>query len=82
MIPPTLVPSAAGPNLQREVSTLTSLLESPQRPFVAIVGGAKVAEKLGIVKVLAQKADTVIVGRRHGLHVRVQPGSQHRIVTL
>ena len=62
MIPPTLVPSAAGPNLQREVSTLTSLLESPQRPFVAIVGGAKVAEKLGIVKVLAQKADTVIVG--------------------
>lgn len=62
MIPPTLVPSAAGPNLQREVSTLASLLESPQRPFVAIVGGAKVAEKLGIVKVLAQKADTVIVG--------------------
>jgi phosphoglycerate kinase len=62
MIPPTLVPSAAGPNLQREVSTLASLLESPQRPFVAIVGGAKVGEKLGIVKVLAEKADTVIVG--------------------
>jgi phosphoglycerate kinase len=62
MVPPTLVPSAAGPNLMREVSTLASLLESPLRPFVAIVGGAKVAEKLGIVKVLAQKADTVIVG--------------------
>jgi phosphoglycerate kinase len=62
MIPPTVVASAAGPNLQREVSTLSSLLENPLRPFVAIVGGAKVAEKLGIVKVLAQKADTVIVG--------------------
>jgi phosphoglycerate kinase len=62
MIPPTLVPSAAGPNLAREVATLAGLLESPARPFVAIVGGAKVAEKLGIVKVLAQKADTVIVG--------------------
>ena len=62
MIPPTLVPSAAGPNLQREVSMLVSLLDSPERPFVAIVGGAKVAEKLGIVKVLAEKADTVIVG--------------------
>jgi phosphoglycerate kinase len=62
MIPPTLVPSAAGPNLQREVSMLVSLLDSPARPFVAIMGGAKVAEKLGIVKVLAKKADTVIVG--------------------
>ena len=62
MIPPTLIPSAAGPNLQREVDTLTSLLEDPARPFVAIVGGAKVKDKLGIVKVLSQKADRVIVG--------------------
>jgi len=62
MIPPTLVPSAAGPNLQREVETLRSLLDSPARPFVAIVGGAKVSDKLGVVRVLAEKADTVIVG--------------------
>jgi phosphoglycerate kinase len=62
MVPPTRVPSAAGPNLRREVDTLTSLLGEPTRPFVAIVGGAKVADKLGIVKVLVQKADTVIVG--------------------
>lgn len=62
MIPPTLVASAAGPNLQREVATLGALLDAPARPFVAIVGGAKVADKLGIVRVLAQKADTVIVG--------------------
>jgi phosphoglycerate kinase len=62
MIPPTLIASAAGPNLQREVSTLTSILENPARPFVAIVGGAKVKDKLGIVKVLSEKADQVIVG--------------------
>jgi phosphoglycerate kinase len=62
MIPPTLIPSAAGPNLRREVETIQSLLTSPQRPFVAIVGGAKVADKLGIVRVLCEKADTVIVG--------------------
>jgi phosphoglycerate kinase len=62
MIPPTLLPSAAGPNLMREVATLDSLLQNPARPFVAIVGGAKVKDKLGIVKVLAEKADTVIVG--------------------
>jgi phosphoglycerate kinase len=62
MIPPTLIPSAAGPNLQREVATLASILEDPARPFVAIVGGAKVKDKLGIVKVLSQKADQIIVG--------------------
>ena len=62
MIPPTLIPSAAGPNLQREVSTILGLLEDPARPFVAIVGGAKVKDKLGIVRVLAEKADSVIVG--------------------
>ncbi len=62
MVPPLLVPSAAGPNLQREVSTLASLLEDPARPFVAIVGGAKVKDKLGFVKVLSQKADVVLVG--------------------
>jgi len=62
MVPPTLVPSAAGPNLAREVATIQALLTAPARPFVAIVGGAKVADKLGIVRVLAQKADTVIVG--------------------
>jgi phosphoglycerate kinase len=62
MVPPTLVPSAAGRNLARETSTILGLLESPARPFVAIIGGAKVADKLAITKVLCEKADTVIVG--------------------
>jgi phosphoglycerate kinase len=62
MIPPTLLPSAGGPNLVREVSTLLGLLDAPDRPFVAITGGAKVNDKLAIMKVLAAKADVVIVG--------------------
>lgn len=62
MVPPTLLPSAAGPNLQREVGTLLALLDAPERPFVAVTGGAKVKDKLGIMKVLADKADVVIVG--------------------
>ncbi len=62
MFPPTRLPSAAGPNLALEVSTLTNLLENPPRPFVAVVGGAKVKDKLAVIKVLAQKADRVIVG--------------------
>ena len=62
MVPPTLIPSAAGLNLQREVATLLALLDSPARPFVAVIGGAKVKDKLGIMKVLAEKADVVVVG--------------------
>jgi phosphoglycerate kinase len=62
MVPPTLLPSASGPNLAREVETLLALLDAPDRPFVAITGGAKVKDKLGIMKVLAAKVDVVIVG--------------------
>ncbi len=62
MVPPTLVPSAAGPNLRREVGFLLDALTVPARPFVAIVGGAKVADKLGVVRALVERADTVIVG--------------------
>jgi phosphoglycerate kinase len=60
--PPLYVPSAAGPALQREVDSLEGLLESPARPFVAILGGAKVADKLGVLDRLVEIADTVIVG--------------------
>jgi phosphoglycerate kinase len=61
-VPPTLLPSAGGANLQREVATLLALLDEPARPFIAVIGGAKVKDKLGIMKVLATKADAVIVG--------------------
>ncbi len=62
VVPPRLVPSAAGPNLAHEAETILGLLESPRRPFVAIVGGAKVKDKIGLVRVLADKADLVLVG--------------------
>lgn len=62
MFPPTVIPSAAGPNLRREVDTLLNTLTRPERPFVAIVGGAKVADKIGITKVLVDRADTVVIG--------------------
>lgn len=62
MAPPSYLPSAAGPNLLREVTTLTSVFDEPERPFVAVVGGAKVADKLGVTEKLVEKADTVIIG--------------------
>ncbi|WP_205699065.1 phosphoglycerate kinase [Conexibacter sp. SYSU D00693] len=57
-----LLPSAAGLLLQREVETLTGILEAPQRPMVAIVGGAKVTDKLGVLEAFLDRADTVLVG--------------------
>ena len=44
-----LLPSAAGRLLEREVRTLTAILEHPRRPLVAVVGGAKVTDKIGVI---------------------------------
>jgi len=60
--PPSVLPSAAGRLVQHEVETLGGLLSEPKKPFVAIVGGAKVADKLGVLKALAKVADSIIVG--------------------
>jgi phosphoglycerate kinase len=57
-----LLPSAAGRLLEREVRTLTDLLESPQRPLVAIIGGAKVADKIGVLDRFTAIADSVLIG--------------------
>ncbi len=60
--PPKYLPSAAGRLLAREVEVLTGLLDEPVRPFVVILGGAKVKDKIGVLRSLAARADTVLVG--------------------
>ncbi len=60
--PPHFLPSAAGLRFAREVEVLGGLLDRPARPFVAVVGGAKVADKLAVLEVLATKVDTLVVG--------------------
>jgi phosphoglycerate kinase len=60
--PPARLPSAAGRLLVNEVDVLSGLLDSPCRPFVAVLGGAKVSDKLGVVEALLQEADKVLVG--------------------
>lgn len=60
--PPALLPSAAGRLVQREVEQLGSLLDNPARPFVVIIGGAKVADKLGLLETLADRADRLLIG--------------------
>jgi len=57
-----LLPCAAGRLLEREVRTLTAILERPQRPLVAIVGGSKVADKIAVIDRFLQLADVVMIG--------------------
>jgi phosphoglycerate kinase len=57
-----LLPSAAGRLLEREVSTLRGILDDPQRPLVAVVGGAKVTDKIGVLQAFLDKADRILVG--------------------
>ena len=53
---------AAGLLLEREVSVLTELLQSPSRPMVAVLGGAKVSDKLGVIESFLRAADTLLIG--------------------
>jgi phosphoglycerate kinase len=57
-----LLPSAAGRLLEREVSTLRGILDDPKRPLVAVVGGAKVTDKIGVLEAFLERADTILIG--------------------
>jgi phosphoglycerate kinase len=55
-------PAVAGRLLQREVEVLSTLLDEPARPYVAILGGAKVSDKLGTINALVDRVDTLLIG--------------------
>lgn len=56
------LPSAAGFLLEKEINVLGKALENPERPFTAIIGGAKVKDKIGVIDHLLEKVDNLIVG--------------------
>ena len=60
--PPQMIPSAAGRVMAREVEVFDGLLEGAKRPFVAVLGGAKVSDKLGVIGALLERIDTLLVG--------------------
>ena len=60
--PPGLLPSAAGLLVLVEVAEILSLRRAPRRPFVVVLGGVKVADKLGVVRAMCSMADAVLVG--------------------
>jgi phosphoglycerate kinase len=60
--PPKTLPSAAGRLLQREIEVLGALREKPNRPFIAVLGGAKVSDKIGVIEALQERVDAFIIG--------------------
>jgi 3-phosphoglycerate kinase len=59
---PEFLPAVSGLLLEKEVETLTSLLESPERPFLAILGGSKVSDKIKVIRNLLSKVEMLILG--------------------
>lgn len=56
------LPSAVGYLVEKEISTMGKALENPEKPFVAILGGAKVSDKIGVIQNLLNKVDMILIG--------------------
>ena len=57
-----LLPAYAGYLMEKEVSTLSGMLDEPKRPFCAILGGSKVSDKIQVIEALLDKCDTLVIG--------------------
>lgn len=57
-----ILPAVAGFLMEKEITFFSKVLESPERPFIAVLGGAKVSDKIGVIKNLLDKVDTILIG--------------------
>lgn len=67
---PTLLPHAAGLRFAKEVEELTQVRDNPIRPLVVVLGGAKVEDKMPVIKAMADKADVVLVGGKLAAEIK------------
>lgn len=74
--PPRVLEHAAGRLVEREVEVLSGLLDAPAKPFVAVLGGAKVGDKLAVIDALLERCDTVLVGGAMAFSFLLAQGTQ------
>lgn len=79
---PTLMPHAAGLHFVKEVETLLKVRNNPKKPFVAIMGGAKVKDKLPVISALAKNADAVLVGGKIASEITLSSTAVERNVMV
>ena len=74
--PPRVLPSAGGRLLAREVEVLSALLDAPKSPFVVVLGGVKVSDKLGVIDALLDRCDKLLIGGAMAFTFLVAQGAQ------
>ena len=74
--PPQILPSAAGRLLAREVEVVGGLLGNPKHPFVTLLGGVKVSDKLGVIDALLEKCDRLLIGGAMAFTFLVAQGAE------
>ncbi len=62
------LPSVSGLLLEKEGDTITRVMESPERPLMAVIGGAKIADKIDIINKFIELADVVVIGGAMAIH--------------
>ena len=77
-----LLPAAAGKNMQAELEALGAALENPQRPVIALVGGAKVSTKLDLLEIHHRQGRQAGDRRRDGEHLSVRAGPAGRALAV
>lgn len=65
----TMLPRAAGFHLEKEIEILSDIFKYPRKPFIAMIGGAKIVDKLAMAKTLSKKASAILLGSSIGAHL-------------